>query len=550
MRTTTAPEKALLHNPIRSDGVKVEIVRKSNSAVVDVTDIVTNGSIVFSSDNRVATCSINVEDSQPACNTDGPSPYLSSSSYNSPDQLFWPKNEIKVYFGVDDYGTTVADADKELIFHGILGDSIGPGATPGKKTISMQIRDQAKTLQDTFIKGEFIYGDDKLFDTDNVPIEFPEGSPVVAVIQGILNDNFTWDKNHADYKKLHVQPTLDGDNNIDGCPFIVYPVKIGNCSVWDAINKVIGCTTSDDIGYELRYHFLPDGDTSTTTNEGSTITISGDGFYLTLLEIDQSKSVDDDDVIAGTDSIEEYRINIFDDTIRNDIWGVYYDRATKERMEINRQDSASIAAYGKRTMVIGQADVPFIDTYNEMWNLMGVALNVLKDVPATDAFKTQLMYHIEPNDLIGTTLARLTTGTAHVGITKITHNFSTGGGVGRRKTSSTSFTGVRDKVTGSTNGYNYKGNDDPSITPGPELFPRLGTSSFYQDADGSYTKTVLIVEPLPEAQVEYYEWRYAVKGTGEWIYAITSEPIYRVPNQPPNTDIAWSARVKLTGGHR
>ena len=537
MRTTTAPEKALLHNPLRADGFKVEIIRKSNSAAVDITSLVMNGSTTFSSDNRVASGSLLIEDAYPVCNTDGISPYLSASSYNTPDILLWPNNEVKIYAGVDTLGSAVTGSELKLLFHGVLGDSIGPGSVPGKKTVRLQFRDLAKRLQDKKIKGEFIYGDE-------------DGSPVVAVIQGILNDNFTSNTSSAEYKKLHVQPTLDGDNNIDGCPFVVYPVKVGDCSVWDAINKVIGATASDDIGYELRYHFLPSGDTSTKDNLGNTITISADGFYLTLLEIDQSTAVNDDTVVAGTDSIDEYRIEIFDDTIRNDIWGVYYDRVTKERMEINRQDAASIALYGKRTMVIGQEDVPFIDTYQEMWNLMGVALNILKDVPATDAFKTQLMYHIEPNDLIGTEFARLTTGTSCVGITKVTHNFAPGAGPGGRKQFYSSFTGVRDKVTGSTSQHNYKGGDDPSSTIGPELVPLGGTSNFYQDVDGSYTKTLVYVSRLSEEQIEYYEWRYSIQGTGEWVYAVTADPSLQIPDQPPNTVVVWSARAKLKGGFR
>ena len=534
MRDTTAPELVLLHTPYRSDGCKVEIVRKSNAAVVDITALVQSGSITFSSDNRVAKCDISIEDVYPVCNPDSISPYISGSSYNTPGALLWPNNELKVYFGVNDLGSTVTDL--KLAFHGVLGDSIGPGSKPGKKTVSMTVCDQAKRLQDCFIKGEYIYGTDG-------------GSPVVSVIQGILNDNFTWTKSSDEYKKLHIKPTLDGNLNIDGCLFVVYPVKVGNCSVWDAINKVIACTASDDIGYELRYSFLPDGDTSTSDCEGSTITVSGDGFYLTLLEIDQSKTVDDDSIDAAVDEVSEYRINIFDDTIRNDIWGVFYDRNTKERIEVNRQDSSSIASYGKRTMVIGQDDVPFIDTYAEMWNLLGVAINALKDVPATDAFATQLMYHLDPNDLLGTTFARLTTGSASVGLTSITHNFAPGAGAGGRKKFFTSYTGTRDRVTGNTK-YNPGGGDDPTSIVAPPIQAAGSESSFYQDSDSSYTRTILHVERLPEIQVEHYEWKYSINGSGEWIYHTTNDPWLRIENQPPETGIVWSCRAKLKGGLR
>ena len=521
MRDTTAGELILLHNPIRSEGYKVEIIRKSNDAIVDITDLVMSGSVTLSSDNRVSTCSINIEDKYPVCNTDGVSPYLTGSSYNTPDQLLWPGNEIKVYVAVNTLGST-ANTFK-MLFHGILGDAIVPGSSSsGKKTVSLTIRDQAKTLQDAFIKGEFVYGE-------------AAGSPVVAVIQGILDDNVT--------ETLHVKPTLDGNYDIDGCPFVVTPIKVGNCSVWDAINKVIGTTASDDIGYELRYKFLPKNDTSTTDNEGNTITISADGFYLTLLEIDQTQTVSDDNIVAGTDSISQYKINVYDDTIRNDIYGVFYARTTKERTEINVQDATSIAAYGKRTMVIGQKDYPWIDTTAEMEALMSVALNALKDVPATDAFSTQLLYHVEPNDLLGTTLARLTTGSAQVGITKITHNFATGGGAGRKKKSSTTFVGRRDAVVGGT--INPGGGDDPGTTVAPTVSPTGYSSSFIQDVDGSYTRTTLNVTAFSDVLVEYYDWKYSIESSGEWVPATTSEPSYIVSNQPPSTNITWACRVKL-----
>jgi len=521
MRDTTPSELTLLHNPIRAEGYKVEIIRKSNDAVVDITDLVMSGSITLSSDNRVSTCSIKIEDVYPVCNTNGVSPYLTGSSYNTPDQLLWPGNEIKVYVAVNTLGST-ADTFK-MLFHGILGDAIVPGSSSsGKKTVSLTIRDQAKMLQDAFIKGEFVYGE-------------AAGTPVVAVIQGILDDNVT--------ETLHVKPTLDGNYDIDGCPFVVTPIKVGNCSVWDAINKVIGTTASDDIGYELRYKFLPKDDTSTTDNEGNTITISADGFYLTLLEIDQTQTVSDDNIVAGTDSISQYKINVYDDTIRNDIYGVFYARTTKERTEINVQDATSIAAYGKRTMVIGQKDYPWIDTTAEMEALMSVALNALKDVPATDAFSTQLMYHVEPNDLLGTTLARLTTGSAQVGITKITHNFATGGGAGRKKKSSTTFVGRRDAVVGGT--IKTGGGDDPGTTVAPTVSPTGYSSSFIQDVDGSYTRTTLNVTAFSDVLVEYYDWKYSIESSGEWVPATTSEPSYIVSNQPPSTNITWACRVKL-----
>jgi len=535
MRATTGGELTLLHNPKRSEGAKVEIVRKSNGAAVDITDRVRSVSINFSADNRVATIDAELDDLFPRYGaTSALQPLVSGSSYNSPDRLLWPDNEIKVYFGVNTLGTAVGTSERKLIFHGVLGDSIGPSSTPGKRGISIHARDLAARLQRAWIRGERIYGDEG-------------GTAAVAVIQAILNDNFTSDTSSDDYKKLHVKVALDGNNNIDGCDFVVYPTIVGNMSVWDAINQIIGCTAADDIGYELRYSFLPNGDTSTKDNEGETITVSGDGFYLTLLAIDQSDVSDDDTVTAGTDVIHEHSVEIYDDTIRNDIDGVYRDRDTGELMTINRQDEDSIAAYGRRKATIGQADVPWIDTHDEMWPLLGVAINALKDVPVSDAFTTQLMYHIDPNDLIGTTNARLATGSQSVGITSITHSIAPGGSTKTKQKCTTTFTGFHDRRVGNRSQHlNYGGENSMEQVVPPDLGFKESSSHYLNNGNVDSTITILRLEPLPEWQVEHYEWIFALEGSGQWERVITTEPELRLVGYPPATKIAWNVRAKVS----
>jgi len=536
MRATTGGELTLLHTPQRSEACKVEIIR--NGTPVDVTGRVNSGNISFSADDRVATCDITFEDVYPAFGTTASlSPLLTGSSYNSPSALLWPNNEIKIYFGVDTLGSDATD-DLKLAFHGVLGDRITPRSTPGGRTVSLRCRDLAKRLQDHWMKGELIYGDE-------------DGTAVVAVIQGILNDCFTWDTSSSNYKKLHIKPAMTG-TSIDGCDFVVYPMKVGNCTCWDAINKVIGCTAADDIGYELRYCFLPSGDTSTKDSAGDPITVSADGFYLCLVEIDQSNDSNDDTISTSTDSIEEHEVTIADDSIRNDIWGHYEDRFTHEIMEINRRDEVSISEYGQRTMVIGQDDVPFIDTHDEMWPLLGVALNALKDVPATDRFTTQLMYHVEPNDLLGTTSARLATGSTSVGITEIQHMFSPNGGPTTRQVFRTTFTGVRDVRRGCRKRFSLMtGKDDLSASLGENigLTAPESNSVWITDNEG-YTKTVLRVAPLPALQVEYYEWKWAIEGESVWKTETTDGPELVITGVPAGTNITWLARAKLKGGTR
>lgn len=530
MRQTTPREKTLLHTPQRSEAARVEIIRAG--VAVDITDRVTSGSISFSANNRVAVADITIEDMFPVFGAaNSLSPLQINSAFNNPTPLLWSGNELKIYFGVNTLLSNVVQY--KLVFHGVLGDNIRPSSSPNSRAISLSCRDLAKRLQDDFIRGELIYGSE-------------EGEPVVAVLQSVLNDRFSWDKNAPNYKKLHVKAAMDGNNNLTGSPFVVTTMKVGNVSCWDALNQIIGCTAGDDMGFELRYTFLPAGDNSTRDNEGNVITVAADGFYLTLLPIEQATTIPVDAITTGFDEIQEHSVGISDDTIRNSIYGTYVDRFTHAPMELHREDLESIRKYGHRVMVIGQNDVPFIDTYDEMWALLGVALNILKDIPATDGFTTQMMYHIEPNDLIETTNARLATGTHKVGITEVAHNFSPGGGAATRQLFTTTFKGFRDRIKGGL----------PYFPPGDRalpitLFGPAAYSEWHHDAHGNpYNSTTLTIITPPDMQVSRYEWRYAIEGENVWHTVITEEPRCIIMDLPLAQKMVWSVRGQLVGGPR
>jgi len=536
MRTTTAPELVLLHTPQRSEASKIEIIR--DGSATDISSRVLNASWNLSADQRVAVGGITVEDNYSHYATASAlNPLVEGSTYNTVatvyDPLIWPNNEIKIYAGIDNLGSDASD-DLKMVFHGVLGDEITPNYSRGQRTLSVQFRDLAKRLQERWILGEYVYGDE-------------DGSAAVAVIQGILNDCFTADTSSSDYKKLHVDATA-----YTNCNLVVYPMKIGNMSCWDAINKVIACAANDDMGFELRYRYLPNGDTSTKDNEGSVITTSGEGFHLCLLQIDQANTTADDSFSASVDEIKSETITISDDMIRNSVYVKYIDRDTKEEMAIHRDDRASIDIYGLRDMQIGQADVPFIDTFVEAWDLAGVALNALKDVPGTDRFTCQMAYHVEPNDLLSVINAQLFTGTDKMGVTDIQFEVTPDGGPLTRQGFSMTITGIRDRITGSRIGFlSMTGDEGTQYTLPPPVIDGSGTSTWGVDTQGNAnTKTILTVPIPPDIQYDFIEWMYSIEGEDQWRNEITLSPELVIMGLPPGKILAFLHRFRLKGEER
>jgi len=532
MRTTTAPELVLLHGFQRSEAAKIEIIR--NNVAVDVSNRVLGASWSLSSDHRVSDGSVVFEDNYSQYDiTAALNPLVSTSSFNTPTSLVWANNDIKIYVGVDDLGSDASD-DLKLVFHGVLGDAIDPSYAPGDRKLKIQFRDLSKRLQNKPIIGEFVYGDD-------------DGTAAVAVIQSILNDCFTAEVSSSDYKKLHVDSSA-----YTNCNLVVYPMKIGNMSCWDAINKVIGCAANDDMGFELRYKFIASGAPGWKDNEGGDITITADGFYLCLLQIDQSNTTPDDIFSASADEVYNEDISISDDMIRNSVYVKYVDRDTKEAMTIHRDDQSSIAIYGQIDMIIGQDDVPFIDTYVEAWDLAGVALNALKGIYASDSFTCQLGYQVEPNDLISVANAQLYTGTDVMSITDIVFNIAPGGGASTKQGFTMKITGVRDAVTGSRLAFlNMTGNNTLIYSLPPKIGDAEGSSTWGRDEKGNAnTKTVLTCQIPPNIQLDWIEWRYAVEGDDIWKVEITTEPELTIMGLPPGKVLAYFHRFKLQGGAR
>lgn len=512
MRATTPSELSLLHSFNRTEKFQVKVKRRSTGEVVDLTHRVRSVSVSMSNDEPVNTCNVEFDDTWTVYGaTASLSPLVATSSYNSPAPLLWPNNELYVYVGFASLGSAVTNY--KLLFHGVLGDGISPKGTKGTRTVSVSCRDPAKRLQDCMIVGEYVYGSE-------------EGTAVVAVIQGVLNQHFGDDR-----ITLHVK---------DNPNFMIYPVRIGERSVWDAIRDLVKPT-----GYQVRYWFLAAGQSGIYDCEGKPITIATDGFYLTLVDPGRDPVSADDVLAANTDTLTEETLDISDDTVRNAFRVRYYDRCTNEYMEVSQENADSIATYGRREMVVGQDDVRFIDTFNEAWNLMKVLDNDLSEAPATDRLSCQLMYHLEPFDYLDVTNARLSTGTAEMGVWDLSFSMAP------NDPFVLSVTGSRDRVIGQVRAWLTAGSGSAPTYLGGELSGGTARSFATILSDGSLrTETILEVVPPPAHAIGLYEWRWAVSGEGIWHEETTRDPVLRLLNLPPGATVAWTCRARLAGDER
>lgn len=512
MRATTEAELALLHSFNREESYLVKVKRRSTGALVDLTDRVQSISISMSNDEPVNVCDIEFDDSWTAYGaTSSLSPLVVTSVYNDPAPLLWPNNELFVYVGFAPVGDEVADY--KLLFHGILGDVISPKGTKGTRSISVSCRDQAKRLQDTMIVGEYLYGSE-------------DGTAAVAVMQGILNQHYG-----DSVITLHVK---------DNPQFMLYPVRVGEQSVWDALQDILKPT-----GYQVRYWFLKAGQPDIYDCEGNAIAIAEDGFYLTVVDPGRQPVSTVDALDEDVDTITEESLDISDDTVRNAFRVRYYDRFTKEYMEVARENATSIATYGRREMVVGQDDVPYIDTFNEAWDLMEVLDNDLSEAPATDRLNCQMMYHLEPFDYLDVTSARLSTGTSEMGVREL--SFS----MGANEPFTMDITGSRDRVIGQVMWWLTSGGGSKPEYPIVYLGGGSARSSVTVLCGGAlFVEVILEVVPPPSHQVVLYEWKWAQEGEGIWHEESTIGPVLRLFGLPAGVSITWTCRAKLAGEAR
>lgn len=301
-----------------------------------------------------------------------------------------PRKEVKV-----ELRGTLTKGDRagtyDLVFDGLTGDEVISSRSYDKDdTVTIRCRGRRqKLLSDTFILDERIYP------------QGARGSQVWLV----------GNPNVSAVAKTVAQQILDeyiGGVTLygSGPTYNIYPYRVREISVWDAIQNVFLPT-----GYEVREQFY-----------------SGTSRFEIV--------VSDPLAGGGSDTLTNYRatsLNYTDANIRNKVRIYWYTRDKAADIAagaqvppegydgvlyLERSDSASIAAYGTRAMLVREDKTSAIDTYAEAYALAGYILSDLKDPLPEDKIEHKgALYYIEPYDAI--TLSGRQPGTIMVTAIKI-----------------------------------------------------------------------------------------------------------------------------------
>jgi len=216
------------------------------------------------------------------------------------------------------------------VFEGYLGESI----KCGDYSVTCQVLDLGKRLQDCYIETETQYGS-------------VGGDPAETVIQSIIDDNLG---SGIVYLYTPISPGFAILNTS--------AAKIGYCSIWDAIQKIAGMF-GWFIGYKL------DWNTST--------------FRLTLMEPPRLKTHSLRDFeLDHNDDFYSQTLEISDRDIRNKWTVTFKNQATGLRESVTVKDDDSIAQFTLKAAQIEQGDADLIDTTAEASDLANAALSDTK----------------------------------------------------------------------------------------------------------------------------------------------------------------------------
>lgn len=371
---------------VDSDAKKTDsyVYLRIKAGGTDISDRVTSCSISESTDSKNRSCDLTIRN-HPVSDTD-----LSPLGSSNVLDIY---NDLTVEVGI----TTAIGRENvsswNLIFDGIIGDDVDVQRSWEQMDdeISVSARDQSKRLQDAFILAERKYGSDG-------------GTTVTTVIQNIMDDELGGDA-----------PTL----NVEDDPnFAVYPYKVSEVSVWEAIQKAIKPT-----GYDLRYKY----------DAGS--------YKLTLSDPGNIRALGQPSSTGDSISIHKSRsVNVSDDRIRNWIKVIYQDRETNKEEFVVSKDTTSISNYKERKMKVQEGDSSLIDTNTEAVNFANYIRDDLKDPAPKDRLEVAAcLYYLEPYDYIEVTGDNIS---GNVGIKSLSWEFEP------PHFATTKIEGTRNKVVG------------------------------------------------------------------------------------------------------
>lgn len=304
------------------------------------------------------------------------SPLDANSSWNYDgmtfDPLLKPNREIKIMVAAISPGSNPSPSDWELLFHGLLGDSI---RTEGQ-VIEIEARDMAKRLQDRMITVTREYG---------APID-DGGVRADLVMQQILDDEFGVG---VITLNVPVLPTF-------ACP----PFTVEFVSVWDILQSIAA-----EMGWFLGYRY----------DKAAKV------FKLTLMEPPRNKTaLTADWHFDWNDDIYVQDLDITDRDIRNRVVVVYRDLAGK-RQSVTVEDAVSIAEYGLKAMQIDETDTQLIKTSTAALALANYALEDLAEQSATNSLTLPFLPLIDLYDGITVDDPRISSITEFYGVESVRH---------------------------------------------------------------------------------------------------------------------------------
>jgi hypothetical protein len=286
-----------------------------------------------------------------------------SSTYNTPVLLF-PNRRI-TYEVSRDGGSTY-----DLLFDGLLGDGID--SSFGK--IELQCRDHSKRLQDAFIKPAFS-GEPQVFGTAG-------GQAAQTVIQNIINANVTSPPTVS-------TPVAPGFN--------VLEYQLEYQTVWSAIQQV-----AMQIGWFIAYQRV------------------GGSFVLRFIEPPRSKTTPDE-TLSWTSDFYKQDLSTHDHDIRN-VVEIRFRDVDGLKTSVTATDSASVASFGERYMLIEEGDTSFIKTTTDATRMANAALADLSQL--SGATRVEMPYYpLELFDLVQITYPKLSNTNDKYAVESIQHEF-------------------------------------------------------------------------------------------------------------------------------
>lgn len=293
------------------------------------------------------------------------------------DPLIRPDREMLIYTAEVSIGQTPSPGDYDLLFHGIVGDSI---RTEGQ-VVEIECRDLAKRLQERYILEYREYG---------APIE-DGGVPAHVVMQQILDDEFG-----AGVIDLYVPVPPS---------FALPPFAVEFGTVWDWLQDITA-----EFGWFLGYKYDP----------------VMDQFRLTLLEPPRGKTAATADWQFDGDDVFIQDLDITDRDIRNRVAVVYRNEAGV-RQTVTVNDAASQVEFGLRPMQIDETDTHLIKTGTDAFNLANLALQDLAGQRATNSLTLPFLPGLDLYDGITVYDSRVSSEVEFYGVESLRHTLDFAG---------------------------------------------------------------------------------------------------------------------------